>query len=114
MSAEAKQGTDVGLALDTPLNVTSLCDLKALPQKAEKKSVQRGETPGCGVLVCGIPPTTRTRSEAACPERVIPKAQGHLVAGRELWARSCPALSSPLPLVSQTLGEGNSRGTEGR
>lgn len=60
-------------------------------RRRERESVGRQEMQACE-WSC-IPRTTCTQSEAACPEHIIPKAQGHLIAGREL----CAALHRAVP-----------------
>lgn len=63
------------------------------------------------VLTCSIPQTPHSQHEAVRPERVIPKAQGHLIWREGALSQEPPCAKwSPCPMV-QTPGEGNIRGS---
>ena len=63
------------------------------------------------VLASSIPQTPRTRRGVFCPERIIPKAQGHLVGREGALSQEPPCTKqSPCPTV-QTPGQENIRGS---
>lgn len=69
------------------------------------------EMPAFRALASSIPQTPCTRREAVHPERVIPKAQGHLIGREGALSQEAPCTKrSPCPTV-QMLGEGNIRGS---
>jgi len=103
----------VGLVLYTGVNFISFHDLKALSQKAEERRrvLPAQEMQASRVLASSIPQTPRTRRGVFCPERIIPKAQGHLVGREGALSQEPPCTKqSPCPTV-QTPGQENIRGS---